>query len=128
MLLDNSVSNEKIANEIDQRKRQKIIPEQDAELNQNRIIDIDHFLRALKKISGHSKVFSCTFENLILRRELKLGLNSKFEFVCNMCHAEFVVETCPKRETVSINYLGKSYLMDKFLLLYIFYIKFPQNW
>lgn len=88
-------------------KRQiPIIPEKNAELKQNRIINIDHFLLALKTISGYSKVFACSLQNLIVSREIKCGLNSKIIFVCNMCHQEFMIDTCPKQETVNINYLG----------------------
>lgn len=70
-------------------------------------MNIDSFIQTLKKISCHSRTFACTMENLMIRNEKKMGLNSKICFICNMCNEEFVIETVPENSSkLTINYLA----------------------
>lgn len=57
-----------------------------------RIVHFDVFMKKLKVISSHSK--SCTLSNLILTKEMSLGINSRLYYTCNKCNRNFVINTC----------------------------------
>lgn len=52
-----------------------------------RIIQIADFLEQLKNIGNHGPL-GCTFNNMELVREKRVGLKSVFVFKCNMCNIE----------------------------------------
>lgn len=55
-------------------------------INGNRILNMNHFLNQLVKISGHNMAFGCSLQNLKLISEHRIGLNSTYFFKCNMCN------------------------------------------
>lgn len=58
-----------------------------------RIIDFTYFFNNLKSILEHGKRFGCSFSNLKLITELRVGLVSKLTFQCNMCNEFFKINT-----------------------------------
>jgi demethoxyubiquinone hydroxylase (CLK1/Coq7/Cat5 family) len=53
-------------------------------LQGNRIVNVVYLFEQLKKICAHNKMFDCKFENLVLEKEVRNGLISKFFLKCAM--------------------------------------------
>ncbi|CAH0731389.1 unnamed protein product, partial [Brenthis ino] len=66
-----------------------------------RIIDVGHFLSELKRISNHGPL-GCSFTELHLIAETRIGLQSKFTFRCKLCNQKFVING----DNCSDNYLN----------------------
>ncbi|KAF5278697.1 hypothetical protein FQR65_LT15585 [Abscondita terminalis] len=55
-------------------------------LSGRRIVDIEYFYKELVNLGNHSKLFSCSLENMIPVKEVRHGLTSCITLKCNMCH------------------------------------------
>jgi hypothetical protein len=60
------------------------------QLSGRRIVNMIELLEQLKSMGDHGP-FGCTFDNMVLLREKRVGLKSGFVFLCNMCNIERVV-------------------------------------
>lgn len=61
-------------------------------LSGRRIVDIGYFIQQLQQMSAHSP-FGCSFSDMKLISERKMGLNSALKFKCMMCNTEKIVWT-----------------------------------
>lgn len=66
-----------------------------------RIVDIGSLFEQIEKASCHSP--TCNFQDLVLIKEIKRGLNSIFEFHCTSCGEKQRIETNPKKGPIGVN-------------------------
>lgn len=52
-----------------------------------------YYTQQLQKISSHSSLFNCNLKDMTLLGEKRIGLISKFKFICNMCKQYFIIES-----------------------------------
>lgn len=94
----NTPSNQTIqGSETDKIFDQTILEEFDTHNNDplpcgRRIVDMKYFFSALKKFNHH-KLFGCSFENINIINECRVGLISKFLLKCDVCQKSCTVAT-----------------------------------
>lgn len=64
------------------------------ELEGNRLVNIDFFIKGLQRMNNHSFPGKCNFTDMVVEKEIRIGLNSKIIFVCKMCRVRSVIYTC----------------------------------
>ena len=62
-----------------------------------------YFFDKLKIIANHAPQFGCTLFNLHIVGETKIGLNSKLKLSCDMCNAEFIINTTDPLPTQNVD-------------------------
>lgn len=75
----------------------------------NRIVSVHYLFEQLKKISMHSSLFNCNFSNIVILKEHRRGLISKLFLKCNLCNAQFSVDSCSIEDSdskLNLNYLS----------------------
>lgn len=71
-------------------------------LEGRRIVDLKFFLGEIQKFDRH-KPFDCGFSDMVLKREIRHGLNSKLHFVCELCGLKCAFWTNPKVNMLNVN-------------------------
>lgn len=66
-----------------------------------RIVDINLLFEQIEHASSHSS--TCNFQDLVLMKETKRGLNSIFEFHCTSCGEIQRIESNPKKSPIGVN-------------------------
>lgn len=64
----------------------------DIKIGGRRIVNLDVFMEKMRKICSHSS--KCSFLDLVLIKEMSLGINSRLYYICNKCKQKFVINTC----------------------------------
>lgn len=77
------------------------------ELEGNRIVNIDFFIKGLQRMNNHSFPGKCNFTDMVVEKEIRIGLNSKIVFVCKMCRVRSVIYTC-KNSTEQLDNKSKD--------------------
>lgn len=67
------------------------------------IIDKVYFFEKLKIISNHAPQFGCYLSNLNIIGETGIGLCSKLKLSCDMCKAEFIINTSDPHPTENLD-------------------------
>lgn len=68
----------------------------DKKIGGRRIVNFDLFMEKLKFICSHSE--TCSLTNLILTKEMPLGINSRLYYLCSKCKRTFVINTCDNND------------------------------
>lgn len=74
--------------------------EDETEIEGRRIVDIDSFFLQLRQISRHNDG-SCSFDELNIQKEIRIGLHSKIIFHCTGCNSSFRVYTNDDEKTTA---------------------------
>lgn len=68
-----------------------------------RIVNINYLFNKIKEINNHNTAFGCTFDNMKIIKEHRLGLKSNFVLKCNMCNLECRLETDEDNNGMDVN-------------------------
>lgn len=79
----------------------------DYEINGRRIVDVQYFFEQLKSISSHNSG-NCSFGNLEIRKEIRVGLESKLSMQCSSCNKKFIVRTNQDESTTGTMNLNST--------------------
>lgn len=74
---------------------------QDLNITGRRVVNINHVLAQLQKISSHHR--QCTMGKYKFNREVVSGLFSKFIFYCDNCESEVAVTSEPEDRRQEVN-------------------------
>lgn len=67
-----------------------------------RVIDVGYVFKKIANISHQP--FNCTFSDLVLTRERKVGWYSEFYYTCKVCGIEEIIESEePNKSTMKVN-------------------------
>lgn len=72
------------------------------EIDGRRVIDVGYVFKKIANISH--KPFDCTFSNLVLSGERKVGWYSEFYYTCGVCGTKEIIESeDPNQLTMNVN-------------------------
>lgn len=74
-----------------------------AQLSGRRIVNIADFVEQIKDLDRHSPLFKCSFSNMEIISENRVGLKSALIFKCKMCNFKSTVWTEKEKNVMDVN-------------------------